>query len=103
MGRYARIAGILAVAISLAPAAASAAARERAAQKSHVLEGTVHYANRLGTDIVMMDGTELVVPTTVNVIHTELEARRRIKAYYEERNGRNVVTQVEVYERHPGA
>ncbi len=43
------------------------------------------------------------MPTTVNVIHTELEARRPIKAYYEERNGRKVVTQVEVYERHPGA
>lgn len=103
MGRYARVAGILAIAMSLAPVPASAAARDRAAPKSHVIEGTIHYANRLGTDIVMMDGTELVVPTTVNVVHSELEARRRIKAYYEERTGRKVVTQVEVYERHPGA
>ena len=67
-----------------------------------VVQGTIAAASRDGSEIVLKDGTRLVVPPDVNVSRAALTPPHSIKAYVRDDNGRKVVTLIEVQALHPG-
>jgi hypothetical protein len=70
-----------------------------------VVQGTITGANvnADGTELLLKDGTRLIVPPTVNVPHGQLTAPHSVKAYYTRTERGNVVTLIEVQALHPGS
>ncbi|HEV8437476.1 MAG TPA: hypothetical protein VGT40_05230 [Methylomirabilota bacterium] len=90
--------------VSVAEPVQSASRVKDARQGSEsVIQGAVAWANREGTELVLDNGTHLTVPLSVkNVVHTDLKHGRPIKAWYEKRDGQNVVTAMFVSAITPG-
>ncbi|HKZ07205.1 MAG TPA: hypothetical protein VJU81_17205 [Methylomirabilota bacterium] len=70
---------------------------------SYVVQGTIRGTNATGTEIVLKDGTRLIVPLTVNIPRALLTAPHSVKAYYVRTPEGNVVTQMEVLALQPGS
>jgi hypothetical protein len=85
----------------LGPAAAPRMAAPRPAGDT-VVQGTIAWANRDGTEIMLKDGTRLYVPPRVNVSRSSLTPPHSIKAYVRNEGGRRMVTLIEVQALHPG-
>jgi hypothetical protein len=69
-----------------------------------VAQGTIAWTNRDASEVVLDNGMRLTVPPSLpNVVRTELNHGRPIKAYYEKRDGQNVVTLMYVQGVHPGS
>ena len=68
-----------------------------------VVQGTIARTNATGTEIVLKDGTRLVVPLTVNIPRALLTAPHSLKAYCVRTPEGNVVTQMEVLALQPGS
>jgi hypothetical protein len=70
-----------------------------------VVQGTIASANANadGTELLLKDGTRLIVPRTLNVPRGQLTAPHSVKAYYTSTERGNVVTLIEVQALHPGS
>lgn len=88
-----------------APASAAFALPFVSVQRApnQVVQGTIARTNSIGTELVLKDGTRLIVPSTVNVTHAMLTPPHSIKAYYVRTPEGNVVTQIDVLALQPGS
>jgi hypothetical protein len=69
---------------------------------NYVAQGPIARTNATGTEIVLKNGTRLIVPLTVNIPRALLTAPHSVKAYYVRTPEGNVVTLMEVQALHPG-
>jgi hypothetical protein len=68
-----------------------------------MVQGTIAWASADGAQLVLKDGTRLLVPLGVNVPRAMLTAPHSIKAYYTRTDRGNVATLVEVLALQPGS
>jgi hypothetical protein len=99
--------GLVAAASTAAPGAAQVIeqydSHQLRGQPNSVVTGTIARTNARSTQLVLKDGTRLLVPLDVNVPRSMLTAPHSIKAYYVHTPEGNVVTQMEVLALQPGS
>ncbi len=66
------------------------------AEKQMEVEGKILNVHPSGEKLMLEDGTLLTIPPTVGVKQGALKEGAKIKASFEERDGQNVVTSIEV-------
>jgi hypothetical protein len=60
------------------------------------IQGAIQSVDPSGRMLTLKDGTQLTIPSTVNVSRADLKEGAIVKASFEERAGQNVVTSLEV-------
>ena len=68
-----------------------------------MVQGTIAWASADGAQLVLKDGTRLLVPSELNVPRAKLTTFHSVKAYYTRTDRGNVVTMIEVQGLHPGS
>ena len=94
------VATALAAAImTAAPATAQTSAPPAESQKApgllgdqQLVEGTIKSVDRRGVNIILEDGTSLIVPVSLEFDRRELRPGATVKAQYEEREGKKFTT-----------
>lgn len=66
------------------------------------VQGTIAWASANGEYLRLKDGTQLIVPQSVNVPRAMLTQSHRVKAFYTPTSRGNVVSVIEVLALHPG-
>jgi hypothetical protein len=94
------------VSAAMVAAMASAAPPSIGTQVSPTLgppaQGTIAWASANGEYLRLKDGTQLIVPESVNVPRAMLTQSHHIKAFYTPTSRGNVVSVIEVLALHPG-
>ena len=94
------------VSAAMVAAMASAAPPLLGAQVSPTLgptaQGAIAWASANGEYLRLKDGTELIVPESVNVPRAVLTESHHVKAFYTATSRGNVVSVIEVLALHPG-
>lgn len=76
------------------PCAAKPGAEKPGAAKE--VEGTITAVDPAGKMVMLDDGTQLEIPATVKVDKKALKPGATVKASYEEKDGKKVVTSIDV-------
>jgi len=72
------------------------AAKPGAPGAAKEVEGTIKAVDPAGKMVMLDDGTQLEIPATVKVDRKDLKPGTPVKASYEEKDGKKVVTSIEV-------
>ena len=90
---------LAAVIMTAAPATAQTSPSPAEPQKSpgllgdqQLIEGTIKSVDRRGVNIILEDGTSLIVPVSLEFDRRELRPGASVKAQYEEREGKKFTT-----------
>jgi len=66
------------------------------------VQGTIAWASANGEYLRLKDGTQLIVPESVNIPRSMLTESHHVKAFYTPTSRGNVVSVIEVLALHPG-
>jgi Cu/Ag efflux protein CusF len=94
-GSLAWVSGAAAQAPAPAPAQKAPGAIAPSATQAKELQGQIKSVDPTGK-LTLADGTQLMIPESVQVARAELKPGARVKVAYEEKGGQKVVTHLEV-------
>lgn len=80
----------------MAPYGAPAPQGAQAGAANHQIEGKITSVDPSGKMVTLEDGTQLMIPPTLNVQRENLKEGAIVKANFEERNGQKVATSLQV-------